>query len=49
MSTIPFFTTIPINMIPPNKLITLNVLPVKNNAIKTPLNANGRENMIMNG
>ena len=35
--------------IPPSKLITLSVLPVKNNAIKTPLNANGRENMIMNG
>lgn len=43
------FTTIPINMIPPNKLMTLNVLFVKNSAIKTPLNANGRENMMING
>ena len=43
------YNPIPISMIPPSKLITLSVLPVKNNAIKTPLNANGRENMIMNG
>ena len=32
-----------------NKLMTLNVLFVKNSAIKTPLNANGSENMMMNG
>jgi hypothetical protein len=49
MSTIPFFTTIPINMIPPKSDITFKLVPVKNNAINTPLNANGMENMMMNG
>ena len=31
------------------KLMTLNVLLVKNKAINTPLNANGRENIMING
>ena len=29
--------------------ITFKLVPVKNNAINTPLNANGMENMMMNG
>ena len=36
-------------MIPPKSDITFKLVPVKNNAINTPLNANGMENMMMNG
>ena len=47
--TIAFFTTIPIRSTAPIPDITLSVVLVKNKAIATPENANGMENIIMNG
>ena len=49
MSTIPFFTTIPINMMPPRRLITFSVVRERKSAISTPLTAKGTENMMMKG
>ncbi len=36
-------------MMPPNRLITFRLVPVKKSAMSTPLKANGMENMMMNG
>ena len=47
--TIAFFTTIPISITAPIPEITLSVVCVRNSAIATPENANGIENIIMNG
>ena len=49
MSTIPFFTTIPMRMRIPIRPITPRGVPVTKRPRSTPTNANGIENMITNG
>ena len=48
-STMAFLTTIPISITAPIPEMTLNVVLVRNNAIATPENANGIENIIIKG
>lgn len=49
MSTIPFFTTIPISIIAPIIDMTLRVWPVSYRMINTPENANRSDVMMMPG
>ena len=49
INTIPFFVTIPTNMIPPKAATILKVVFVSNKARTTPVKANGIANMMMNG
>ena len=49
MSTIPFFTTIPISMIIPMKVIVSIGTCVTSKPMKTPVKAKGTENMMTKG
>ena len=49
INTIPFFVTIPTNMIAPKAATILSVVFVNSKARITPVKANGMESIIMNG